>query len=229
MVTKICEYCGKEFSVIDCRANTAKFCSRKCSDVSKKAKNNIVCSICGKEFHMKPFQLNSYNRTLGVFCSRQCLNKAKEIAYCGTGNHQYGLKGELNSSFAGKEIIQHNNNLDDIMVYFPSHPYANKAGRVTKHRLIVEENYTLFDSKYFEKVNDTIVLKKDSDVHHIDGNHNNNSINNLIPCTRSEHKKYHKSIIIERDNKGRIVKTKTAVIKQGELLETPEVDNQQPS
>lgn len=37
----------------------------------------------------------------------------------------------------------------------------------------------------------------------------------------------HKSIITERNEKGQIVKT--AVLKQGELLESPEVGNQQPS
>ena len=48
-----------------------------------------------------------------------------------------------------------------------------------------------------------------------------------MPCTRSEHKNYHKSTIISRDAKGQIIKT--AVFKQEELLGSPEVDNQQPS
>lgn len=229
MVTKICKYCGKEFSVINCRANTAKYCSRKCSDASKNAENNVICSVCGKEFHVKPFQINRYTRNLGIFCSRKCLNIAKKEAYCGKGNHQYGLKGALNSSFKGNEIIVRNNNINDILVYYPNHPYCNKNGRVKKHRLLVEENYTMFDFKYFEIINNMVVLKRTSDVHHLDGNHDNNSIDNLIPCTRAEHKQYHKSIITKRDNKGRIIKTETAVLKQGELLGTPEVDNQQPS
>lgn len=36
MITKICENCGKEFSVIKSREFTAKYCCRKCSDESKK-------------------------------------------------------------------------------------------------------------------------------------------------------------------------------------------------
>ncbi len=55
----------------------------------------------------------------------------------------------------------------------------------------------------------------------------NNSIENLIPLTRSEHTTLHnKTKTIIRDNLGRI----TGVLKQGELLENHnDDDNQQPS
>lgn len=113
------------------------------------------------------------------------------------------------------------------MVYCPNHPFCNKNGRVKQHRLIVEQNYQLFDTKYFTFVNGKYYLLPEIDVHHKDKNHNNNSLENLTPCTKSEHKQYHKSIITERNEKGQIIKT--AVVKQGELLESPEVGNQQPS
>lgn len=229
MVEKICECCGNTFKVINCRKDTAKYCCRQCADKAKKVGPNVICSVCGKPFYMKTCQQLRYKRLLGLFCSRECLNKAKEIKYSGAGNPQYGIKGPLNSSFKGAEIVVKNHKNKDIMVYCPTHPYANKAGRVKKHRLIVEQNYQLFDIKYFENINNVYVLLPNIDVHHLDGNHDNNEISNLIPCTRSEHKKYHKSVILERDYKGRIVKQLTAVLKQGELLESPEVDNQQPS
>ena len=63
-------------------------------------------------------------------------------------------------------------------------------------------------------------------IHHIDGNHNNNILNNLQIVTKSEHTNIHnKNKVIIRDNLGRI----TAVFKREELLENPEEDNQQPS
>lgn len=219
MITKICENCGKEFQVIPSRNETARYCCRKCADEARKGIPNVQCSICGKWFHMKSYRLNRYSRRLGIFCSRECLNKGKEIGYCGAGNHQFGLKGPQNSSFKGEEIIVHNHKVDDIMVYCPNHPFANKTGRVKKHRLIVEENYSLFPEKYFVEIDGKSYLKPSTDVHHLDFDHNNNDISNLIPCTRKEHRQYHKSIIVERDNLGRIIKT--AVIKQGELLEQP--------
>lgn len=227
MVKKICSNCGVEFSVVNHRSNTAKYCCNRCKNVARRAKSNTKCSVCGKEFYIKPSQLTRYNRTLGVFCSCKCMNEAKKLAYRGDGNHQFGLKGHLNASFISGDITLKNHGNIDIWVYYPSHPYANSSGRVKKHRLVVEEYYTLFDFKYFEIINNRVVLKPSSCVHHLDYNHDNNNISNLVPCTRSEHAMYHIRLITKRDNKGRI--RSTAVSKQGELLGTPEVDNQQPS
>lgn len=125
------------------------------------------------------------------------------------------------------KILKTNHNNTDVYIYVPNHPYANKNGRVIEHRLIVEQNSNLFDSKYFEEINGKIVLKKTTQIHHINMNHNDNRIENLIPVTRSEHTAIHNLFSrIERDSKtGRI----TGVIKQGELLEKPEEVNQQPS
>ena len=84
----------------------------------------------------------------------------------------------------------------------------------------------MFDDKYFEVINGKHYLKKNVDVHHINFNHNDNRIENLIPLTRAEHTKLHnQNEVIYRNEKGMII----GVLKQGELLETPEVDNQQPS
>lgn len=229
MITKICEVCGKEFTVINSRKNTARYCCRKCANSVKVGKKNTVCTYCGKEFHLKPYKLTTTGTIQGHYCSRKCMALDRKTKMLGILNHQFGLKGELNTSFKGTEILQKNNNLTEILVYMPNHPYRDQCNRVKKHRLIVEQNYQLFDFKYFEEVNGQIVLKKDSQVHHLDGDHNNNSIDNLIPCTRKEHKQYHKSIITDRDNLGRIVKIVTAVVKREELLGSPEEDNQQPS
>lgn len=189
-----------------------------------KAENNITCEICGKEYHMKPSHLKRFKHHT---CSRECCNKLKSILYKGQGNHQYGLKGNKNASFKGEIIKSKNNNTLDIMLYLPNHPYANKYGRIKLHRYLVEENYSKFNIKYFEEVNGQIVLRKDSHVHHINGNHDDNNIENLMPVTKSEHRSLHNNeVTIVRDVKtGKI----TGVIKQGELLEKPEEVNQQPS
>lgn len=222
-IKKICLICGKEFEVPHWRKN-AKYCSPECRQEGLKGELNCTCEVCGKNFHLKPYQLNKNKHHC---CSRECLNILKQTLYSGEGNHQYGLKGELNASFKGSEISKTNNGVIDIFVYAPTHPHANKDGRVTKHRLIVEKNYKMFDYKYFEEINRRIVLKRSSQVHHIDGNHNNNDITNLIPVTRAEHRKIHNNELefIRDFATGRI----TGVIKQGELLEKPEVANQQPS
>lgn len=115
----------------------------------------------------------------------------------------------------------------DIYVYCPNHPYANKSGRVLKHRLIVEENYQKYDSKFFDTINGWVVLKKKYQIHHKDENHDNNDVSNLAVLTRSKHTTIHnlEKEIIRDPNNGRI----TGIVKHCELLESPEVDNQQPS
>lgn len=224
MITKICPICGKEFQVPEFREKTAKYCSQECQRKSLKKEPNCTCEVCGKKFHVKPYQLKRYKHHC---CSKECANKLKSELYKGEGNHQYGLKGPLNASFKGVEILDKNNEVLDIKVYVPDHPYADKYGRVSKHRLIVEQNYDKYDMNYFENVNGKIVLKKTSQVHHINGNHDDNRIENLIPVTRAEHRAIHnaENIIIRNSVDGKI----TGVFKRGELLEKPEVVNQQPS
>ena len=142
LIKKICLNCGKEFEIPHWRENTAKYCSPECQHEARKKSPNCVCEICGKEFHLKPYQLKKCKHHC---CSVECLNKLKSVLYSGEGNHQYGLKGKLNASFKGDEILKKNNSLIEIRVYDPTHPYCDKDGRVLKHRLIVEEHYKLFD------------------------------------------------------------------------------------
>lgn len=209
-----CKVCGKEFEYPHWREGKASYCSIKCQNMSLRAKNNVKCEVCGKEFHLKPYAIKK-RKVKKFFCSYKCLAEYKRVAFRGENNHQYGLKGDKNASFKGNEITRKNNRNIDVRVYMPQHPFCDKNGRVVKHRLVVEENHFLFDEKYFDKINGFVVLKKEYNVHHKDGNHSNNDISNLQILTRSEHTSIHnKGRIIIRDKLGRI----TAVVKQGELL-----------
>lgn len=222
MITKICKQCGKEFEVPDYRKD-AKYCCDECKHKALHGELNCTCEVCGKKFHLKPYAIK---RNKHHTCSKECLNKLKSILYKGEGNHQYGLKGDKNASFKGEVILRKNNNLIERMVYKPEHPYSDCNGRVKEHRLVVEQHHEMFDHKYFKLIDNKYYLKKSVDVHHINFNHNDNRIENLIPLTRSEHTKLHNEHeVIVRDNKGKII----GVLKQGELLEKPEEVNQQPS
>lgn len=61
-----------------------------------------------------------------------------------------------------------------ITVYRPDHPFANSKKRVLEHRVIYEEYYNC-------------CLLPWTDIHHIDGNRYNNSIENLQPMFHSKH------------------------------------------
>lgn len=170
---------------------------------------------------MKEYQKTRYDRNHGYFCSRKCYSEYKKTVMLGEGNHQYGLKGRLNASFKGDEVLNKNHNIIDIFVYEPEHPYADKRGRVAKHRLIVENNHEMFGDNYFILINGHYTLKKEYNVHHKDGNHNNNDVSNLEILTRGEHTSEHnKGMIIKRDSRGRII----SVIKPIPEIEFEEAD-----
>lgn len=187
-----CENCGKEAQIYTRKQLSAKhhFCSQKCFGEWQKRQNlNCTCPICGQKFHLKPSALKKLK--LKACCSKECNRKYRSLYMSGTGNHQYGLKGNQNSSFKGQEIIRKNNCQHDIMVYQPEHPYASKTGRVKKHRRVVELNAEKYNPKYFELIDGNRYLKPEYRVHHIDGNHANNNIDNLQVVTQSEHMKIH--------------------------------------
>lgn len=215
-IKKVCATCGKEFEVPIWR-ESAKYCSKKCSGIANRGKDNAICTNCGKSYHVKPYQLNCYARHMGIFCSKSCLDAYRKIWFCGTNNHQYGKKGVDNSSFKGSVIFHKNHGATDMYVYAPYRVDANKDGRITEHRLIVEENWKLFPNYVFDIIRGQHVLKNGYDVHHRDGNHQNNSISNLQVVSRQQHTSLHnKEKIILRDSLGRIKK----IVKQKELSKT---------
>ena len=55
-----------------------------------------------KKVYRKPY-IQKKNKH--VTCSYECSNKLKSIIYRGEGNHQYGLKGNLNASWKSDEKI----------------------------------------------------------------------------------------------------------------------------
>lgn len=205
-----CKTCNKEILTTDTSKYPKEFCSYSCYEKWNRCNKtpNCSCVVCGKPMYIKPYRLNRLVH--GITCSKECANKNKSVYSSGPGNHQFGLKGDKNSSYKGKEITRINNKLTDVMVYDPTHPYCTENLRVKKHRLIVEENYKLFSNTYFEEINGRVVLKPEIIVHHLDGDHDNNDISNLVPLTKSEHSKLHisQNEIIRDTTTGKIIGVK---------------------
>lgn len=215
-----CIVCNKtEYEVNSSIGN--RFCSWSCYDKYKQinTKPNVKCEICEKEFYLKPSRIKRVKH--GVVCSNECKKKLKSIIMSGEGNHQFGLTGDKNASFKGKEII---NQYGYIMEYVPNHPKADVDGRYRQHRLIIEQCLEI-DESFFEYIKGTRVLKDEYIIHHLDENKRNNNLENLCVLTKSEHTSHHnKDKYLIRDDKGRII----GVLKSDKLLENLEEDNQQP-
>jgi hypothetical protein len=65
------------------------------------------------------------------------------------------------------------------------HPLAHREGRVYLHRHLA----SMYTGRW---------LKKDEEVHHIDGIKKNNSEDNLLICSTSEHSAIHKGTILDK-------------------------------
>lgn len=190
--TKVkCEYCGNEFYCEDYRlTHSHLFCSKQCESQFTIAQHlNCTCLICGKKFHAKPYLIKNGG---GKYCSKKCHYIAKETYMLGSNNHQYGLKGQLNSSWKSNERISYYGyklirNLD--------HPYANSDGFVFEHRLIAEK--FLLNDKNSINIKGENYLDPKYVVHHIDFDRQNNEVLNLLIMNRDEHTKMHRVLLDE--------------------------------
>jgi hypothetical protein len=84
-------------------------------------------------------------------------------------------KGEKHPRWNGGRIISIQGY---VMIYSPNHPYRNKTGYVQEHRLVVEQHLGRY-------------LKREELVHHINGNKQDNRIENLQKVSQAEHNAIH--------------------------------------
>jgi len=82
-----CKFCGCSFSVKPYRADSAKYCSRECSDRAKECKGvEKECVTCGEGFSVKPSRGDC-----AKYCSRDCYyeKRSEELS----GEDAPGWKG----------------------------------------------------------------------------------------------------------------------------------------
>ena len=92
------------------------------------------------------------------------------------------MKGEKHGMWRGG--IKHHS-AGYIYIWKPNHPLVNIDGYVAEHRLVMEEHIGRY-------------LTKDEHIHHINGNKQDNRIENLQILSNSEHRKLHTKDMSDR-------------------------------
>ena len=221
-----CAECGKIEYVTLSRAKKYNCCSIECMGKFNSKRYNkkitLVCPICGKEYKCQQSK-KKHHKTCG---DKQCRSKwLSQIR-----------KGKNNSNYRKIEINLKKNAITEEI--------HGKSKNIYQH--VVK---TVLGLSSITK------LPKGYVIHHKDANHMNNNPTNLVVLPKSTHRLVHTyfgNVLIKALHTNKITRevffkccseeektfyeniidlniTHQAVLKQGELLEHPEVDNQQPS
>ncbi len=162
-VQKDCLHCGNNFKVIFTRRETAKFCSRSCSDLFPRKKNSVRCRECGTEFFKKDSEAKK--AIWGNFCGDTCASIVRSRMTMGSGN----------PNFKGRNFDH-----DGYRLFSPQASLGLGLGRVKMHHAVA------FGCAGIKK------MPKLMHVHHKDCDAQNNTPSNLQFMTISDHKWIHK-------------------------------------
>jgi dUTP pyrophosphatase len=220
-----CDNCGESFNITAKRAESnSNCCSISCrAELKKSLKiNNVVCYVCKKDFYIKPSKFNKLSDESKIACSINCSSVIRKNAMSGEKNHQFGIKGELNSSYQSDIRISSHGY---VLIRYVNHPFCHSDGYILMHRMIYEEYLkSINDYQYLIDFNGVWVLNPSFVIHHKDENKLNNSLSNLEITTLSEHSARHsENRNIVRDSSGKIV-TVVGEIKSGNLTRNKRLD-----
>lgn len=214
-VKTTCMNCGIEFNCQRYRLENNKhiFCGQKCHGeyIRNNNEKNCTCKICGKMFHRKQSAIEHNKSNV---CSKECLKELQKLNMTGQNNHQFGLKGYLNSSWKSDERISH---YGYRLIRCVDHPLRDSHGFVFEHRLVAEQ-YLLTNENSVE-IDGKLYLSKEFHVHHIDFDKLNNKVDNLYVLPKSIHIKFHNSLkeIIRNDKDGKIISVNKKIYTKEEL------------
>lgn len=176
--------------------------------------NNAECRVCGKKFHLKPSAMKRFKTH---YCSKECQNEARKEYMKGSGNHQFGIKGEKNASWNGdnRKLTGHGY----VMIRVPEHPFADKWGWVFEHRAVAEKH--LLNDENSVEIGGERYLRSDYCVHHINFDRTDNRTENLSVMTSKAHRVLHNKLNPnKRNEKGQFVNDEPDTIKVKRVTET---------
>ena len=150
------------------------YCSKECQSSHRYPKNELTCPICNNIFHRKTSHIKKAKDVNNMTCSKKCCYELKKITMSGEKNHQYGLVGDLNSSWKSDTRLSH---YGYILIRDINHPFRGEDDFLFEHRYIAEQ--FLLEEKFAVIKDGKQYLSPECAVHHIDFNRTNNSVENL--------------------------------------------------
>lgn len=213
ITSRQCANCGIDVPIYHKKRLTYAniFCSKACEAEFRKSKNlNCECEVCHKKFHRKQSHIDKYEHQ---YCSIECHKIAKKQYMAGENNHQFGLKGNLNSSWKSDEKIS---TYGYKLIRCLEHPFRNSDDMVFEHRLVAEK-YLLTDNNKVT-IDDIDYLSNEYHVHHLDFDRLNNSPDNLYVINKKLHMQFHMLLRKEAKEMNNNIKCKTEDIFTKEEL-----------
>lgn len=177
-IIKICEYCGEKFEVKPSLDEITRFCSRECIDNWKRETGYLrgdkhpsykervikICKECGKKFKIMPSA-----KEKAKFCSRECQNNWKR------GRE---LPEEIKQKMKGPRPSSQGSNHPNWKGGASFEPYPPEFNERLKEKVRKRDNRTC------QMCGTTANGRRKMCVHHIDGNKENCSLENLVTlCT----------------------------------------------
>ena len=177
-----CDWCGVEFERKTSQMKKHNYCSRACFGKANaerfKSGRIKICDQCGKPFE---YLGHHTGRNKHFFCSKKCSDEFRnkhievECDLC-------GIKFMKKRSDAA--WTEHNFCCEDCYRTYIALINVNKKGLHYDGKPIYR---ILMENQLGRE------LTPDEEVHHIDGNHFNNALENLVVLSKSEHSKIHAS------------------------------------
>ncbi len=182
MLSKKCELCGKEFFKktnlsYDYFKNKARFCSKECAYSHRKIKIN--CIICERERMIRASQLNRIKT-----CSKECSILYRVKRFSDKNREKFSKAWNKKGNPRWKPIGAKRSDGHGYILVKIAEGKGFKNWRQEHVHTIEKDIGRILD------------LKKEC-VHHVDGNKENNNIENLYLTTQSSHKKLHQSIFMD--------------------------------